>query len=100
MTAEDRRRLEVTLEAVGTSNARLSPMKVAFANDARRMARELGDPLAEANALMAVAGYRWLEGRGAEGIAIIREALELVHGRDDALEARVLARLSRTRASR
>jgi hypothetical protein len=98
MAPDDPRRLAVTLEAVGTSNSRLSPMKVAFADDARRMAHEQGDPKAETNALMAIAGYRWLDGRGQEGIALIREALELVHGRDDALEARVLARLSRTRA--
>jgi len=96
MSPDDPRRLEVTLEAVGTSHSRLSPMKVAFAQDARRIARERGDVAAEASALMSVAGYRWLEGRGQDGISLIRQALELVQGRDDAAEAQVLARLTRT----
>ncbi len=98
MPPDDPRRLPVTLEAVGTSNARMSPMKVAFAEDARRMAHSLGDELAEASALIAIAAYRWLEGRGRDGIARTREALDLVRGRDDSMEAFVVARLSRIRA--
>ncbi len=98
MPTGDPRRLAVTLEAVGRTSSRLSPLKLAFAEDARRTAHDQGDASAEATALMAIASYRWLEGRGQDGIAVVREALALVHGRDDAAEAHVLSRLSRTRA--
>ena len=96
MPSSDPGRLPLLLEAAGwTRSTQVSPMRVAFATDARTRAAEAGDPLAEARAILVLEGSRWQAGDGPAAIALAREALRLVQGRDDSTEAWVLHRLSR-----
>ena len=70
-------------------------MKLAFAEEARRLAVARADPVAEARALLPLSANAWLEGDGRAGIALLVEALGLLHGRDDFEEAWVLRKLTR-----
>ena len=89
-------RLEVLLEACyDQMHTQVSKLQVAFAEEARRLARELDDPIAEANAMFPLELARWLAGDGTGAVTLMQEALVLVHGRDDYLEARIVSRMTR-----
>ena len=92
----DDRRLELVLEACGTDRAgSISLIKYAFAQEARRIAASINDPASQARAISTMSTFKWLDGKGQEAIALLREARELVHGRDDHFEAWLLRRLTR-----
>ena len=90
-------RLPLLLEAAGAlvelPDRRLA---VAFATEARQIARARSDPLSEARALAgALRRAAWEAGDSQQALSMLREAVVLVHGRDDREEAWVLARLTR-----
>jgi class 3 adenylate cyclase len=92
----DDRRLGLALEACGDDRTMsVSRMKLAFAEEARRMAATAADPISEANAISVISAYQWLAGNGQESIALLRDARELIRGRDDKFEAWLLRRLTR-----
>jgi class 3 adenylate cyclase len=96
MPADADDRLALLLEASGDVEApAVSRIRIAFAEEARRLAAARLDPVGEARALNVLENARWLDGDGAGSIAILREALALVHGHDDYYEAWVLRRLTR-----
>jgi class 3 adenylate cyclase len=96
MPPNDPARLDVLLEASGDPfTLDLSPMKLSFAAEARRLAATRGDVAAEARAILVIERDRWIGGDGAGAVAMAEEALRLVHGHDDRLEAWVLHRLGR-----
>jgi class 3 adenylate cyclase len=96
MPGDDPRRLEVLLAAAGDGDAVDIPrIRLVFAAEARQLAAELSDPVAEARAILVLENERWLAGDGPAAIALLREGLSLVHGRDDYQEAWVLRRLTR-----
>jgi predicted ATPase/class 3 adenylate cyclase len=96
MPADDERRLGVLLEAAGdTESGAIPAIRVAFAQEARRLALAREDPVSAARAVYVLQNARWLEGDGPGAIALLREALAGVRGKDDFEEAQVLRRLSR-----
>jgi class 3 adenylate cyclase len=70
-------------------------LAVAFASEARELARRRADALAESRALQVMQRDAWLSGDSLRGIAFASEARELLRGRGDREEARALARLVR-----
>jgi class 3 adenylate cyclase len=101
MAPDDPERLEVLMEAVsGTidsvgrvSSSSALKIGLAFASEARRLAQQLADPVAEARAIEAISIAAVTDGNTSLSVELLREALELVHGRDDFFEAWVEARL-------
>lgn len=89
-------RLPLLLEAaevlIDAPDRRLA---VAFAGEARDVARERSDLVAEARALDVLEGDLWSSGDSRGAVAIIRDAFALVRGRNDWQEALVIARLVR-----
>jgi class 3 adenylate cyclase len=96
MPATSGERLGVLVEAaealLGGPDRRLSE---SFASEARDVARNKGDPLAEGRALSVLQRHVWDSGDTPGALALMREAHELVRGRDDRVEALVTARLAR-----
>ena len=92
---DDQLKIDVLDEAVGHVHARLTPMKGAFADELRRLARAQGDARMESRALDALATMAWVEGNGPESITLAREGREVVRGHDDFAEAWAIARLAR-----
>jgi class 3 adenylate cyclase len=89
------RRMAVLDDAIGQVNARLTPMKGAFADELRRVANERGDAAMESRALDALATLAWVDGKGAESLAFARQGLDVVRGKDAFAEAWAVARLTR-----
>ena len=91
----DDRRMAVLDEAIGHVNARLTPMKGAFADELRRVANGRGDAAMESRALDALASMAWVDGKGAQSLVFARQGLDVVRGKDDFAEAWAVARLTR-----
>ncbi|MFL6238989.1 MAG: AAA family ATPase [Actinomycetes bacterium] len=89
-------RLDLLLEGadavIGGPERRLG---VAFATEARALARTRGEPLREARAVRALEYERWLAGDGAGAIELCQEGLQLVRGIDEYDEAMAIRHLSR-----
>jgi class 3 adenylate cyclase len=89
-------RIDLLLEAAdavgGVPDRKLA---AACATEARKLAHEIDDPAREAEALRCLEFDRWFTGDGPGGLALAREALDVVHGRDDYAEATVIRNLSR-----
>jgi len=103
MRPDDPERLRTLLDAAAaTAEARDGRMCRAFAGEARSLARERGERLAEAAALQTLALTESDAGNTVRAVALLEEALALVEGRDDRSEATVLSSLCRqlTRADR
>jgi len=83
---------EAYTATIESSDRRVS---VALATEARRLARARGDRAQEARAVAALAEDLAESGATPQSVDRLREALELVHGVDDAYEATVLASLCR-----
>src|SRR5581483_167417 len=66
-----------------------------FATEARSSAKAQDDPLREAHAVRLLEYERWLAGDGVGAVALAKEGLALVHGRDDYTEAMAIRHLSR-----
>jgi len=96
LARDDPRRLEILIEAID-QDVRYdpTPMAVAFATEARDIARVADDPVAQARAIMLLQAASWRTGDTAGAIVQLREALALVQERFPDEEAIVLARLSR-----
>lgn len=89
-------RLDLVLEATAAIMDGPDPrLVVAFASEARILARDRADPLKEAEAIRALEYERWRSGDGPAATALSQEALALVHGRDDYAEAMVYRHLTR-----
>jgi len=89
-------RLEIVLEAAEAAlTPRLRHAAARFGEQARALAREAGDPVAEARATIALAVDRWWAGDTTGAIARDREAVALVAGRGDRWELRCLSYLAR-----
>lgn len=94
-------RLELLVEAAQATyrdvDRRLSS---SFAREARALAQERGDPVAEARALRWLSQDRWDSGDADGALALAREAAELCADRDDWTEAWALASLARRLTTR
>ena len=93
----DPRRLSVSLDAAQA--LRDSPdtaLAASFAQEARSLARERGDRLAEAQALVALGHVAWVEGKSSVALAWHRDAVVAAHGVDEFQEARALGTLIRS----
>lgn len=100
MSPNDPERLNVLLEAVtsttdnlGSTDAADVKLSFGFASEARHLAQSLGDATAQAQAIDALAVHALRAGDTPGAVNLRREALDLVHGRDDVLEAWLYARL-------
>ena len=89
-------RLSLLLEAsdalIESPSRRLA---VAFAKQARDLARSGSNPVAEGRALSALSRDAWMSGDSPQALSLLEEARELVRGRNDAVEALISARLTR-----
>jgi class 3 adenylate cyclase len=89
-------RLDFLIEAANTLMDAADPrLGVAFATEARALARSTGDPLREAAAIRALENQRWLAGDGLAAVALSQDAFAAVHGHDDYAEATALRNLTR-----
>jgi class 3 adenylate cyclase len=96
MSPGTRERLDLLLEAEEHTFDPLDRRRaLAFGDEARALAQELGDPVAEARALDAFEQDAWHRGDLDATLALDRRALELVEGRDDWQEAWQLRIISR-----
>lgn len=100
MSPNDPERLDVLIEAVasttdtsGLTDAADIKLASGFATEARSRAQSLGEWTAEARAIDALAFQASRAGDTPGSVNLLREALNLVHGRDDVLEAWLYARL-------
>ena len=96
VTKDGDERLELLVEAATALSAAFNRrMSVAFATEARNLARERSDRIAEARAIRVLDIDAWVAGDSPRALLLAREAAELVEGRDDNEEALNLARLAR-----
>lgn len=96
MPASSAERLGVLIEAAEALLDGPDPRLVeSFASEARDVARSAGDQLSEGRALSVLQRRVWDSGDTPGALALMREAYELVRGRDDRVEALETARLAR-----
>ncbi|MDE3065313.1 MAG: AAA family ATPase, partial [Acidobacteriota bacterium] len=89
-------RLGTLLEAAeALADAPDRRLAVAFATQAREVARQRGDAVAEVRALDVLKTDAWQSGDTPRALQYLLESREIVRGVDDAQEAMVLARLTR-----
>ena len=100
MSPNDPERLAVLLEALtatidntGLTDVADARLSLGFATEAQRLAQTLGDAIAETRAIEALAFHASRAGDTPGSVDLLRRAVELVHERDDNLEAWMLARL-------
>ena len=99
MERDSAQRLALLLEAAEAIVDGPDPKLVtALTTEAAELARGKGDPLSEGRALNTLQRKLWESGDTPGAVAMSRRAWELVRGRDDKLEARVVARLIRALA--